>query len=78
MKDNYNPNEATSASQTSRILAWMKAGNRITPIQALELFGSFRLGARIAEIKEKGFLVKSEFVKVGTGKKAKQVKCYYL
>ena len=54
MKDNYNPNEQSSASQAKRILAYMKAGNRITPIEALNLFGCFRLGARIADLKDGG------------------------
>jgi hypothetical protein len=73
---NINPNEASSASQKARILAYMKAGNRITPIEALNLFQCFRLGARIADIKDDGFDVKSEFVKVGPRKKT--VKSYWL
>jgi hypothetical protein len=73
---NINPNEASSASQKARILAYMKAGNRITPIEALNLFQCFRLGARIADIKDDGFDVKSEFVKVGPRKK--MVKSYWL
>lgn len=75
MKDNTNENAAASASQTKRILAYMKDGKRITPIEALDLFGSFRLGARIAEIKELGYDVHSEFVTTPTGKK---VKSYWL
>ncbi len=76
MTTNINPNEATSASQKSRILAYMKAGHRITPLEALNLFGCFRLGARIADLKEEGHDIKSEFVKIPNNKK--QVKCYWL
>lgn len=75
MKDNYNPNEETSASQAKRILAYMKAGNRITPIEALEKFGSFRLGARIADLRADGHDIQSEFVTTPTGKR---VKCYWI
>ena len=50
MKTNINDNPATSASQTQRILAYMREGNAITPIEALSKFGSFRLGARISDI----------------------------
>ena len=75
MKDNYNPNETASASQKNRILAFMKAGNSITAIQALSMFGSLRLGARIADIKADGYEVKSEFVKLPNGK---QVKRYFM
>lgn len=71
MKDNYNPNEQSSASQAKRILAYMKAGNRITPIDALEKFGSFRLGARIADLRADGHDIKSEFVVTTSGKRVK-------
>ena len=47
---NINLNAENSSSQTRQILAWMKAGNRINPIEALRRFGSFRLGARIKDI----------------------------
>ena len=69
---NINENAGASKSQTDRILDWMLEGNAITPIDALNLFGSFRLGARIAEIKAKGYLVYSEFVTTPNGKKVKQ------
>ena len=47
---NINLNAENSASQTRQILAWMQAGNRINPMEALRRFGSFRLGARIKDI----------------------------
>lgn len=53
----------------------MLSGKAITPIEALDLFGCFRLGARIADIKAKGYLVYSEFV---TGENGKKFKKYYL
>ena len=71
MKDNVNPNEESSLSQAKRILAYMKAGNRITPIEALEKFGSFRLGARIADLRADGHEIKSEFVMTPSGKRVK-------
>ena len=69
---NINENTKTSRSQTERILEWMLQGHPITPIDALDRFGSFRLGARIAEIKAKGYLVYSEFITTPSGKKVKQ------
>ena len=75
MKDNYNPNIESSVSQAKRILAYMKAGNRITPIDALNLFGSFRLGARISDLRAEGHDIQSEFVTTPTGKR---VKCYWI
>lgn len=58
----------TIVSQTRTILAYMKAGNGITPMDALNLCGCFRLSARIAEIKKLGYAVKTESVKVEGGK----------
>lgn len=69
---NINENTATSKSQTDRILDWMLTGHTITPLEALNKFGSLRLGARIAEIKARGYLVYSEFVPTPNGKKVKQ------
>ena len=71
MKDNYNPNESHTGSQAKRILAYMQEGHRITPIEALKLFNCFRLGARIADLKEGGHEIKSEFVKTESGKRVK-------
>ena len=62
-------------SQADRILEYMLAGNSITPLEALNLFGCFRLPARIADIKAKGYLVYSEFV---TMPNEKRVKRYYM
>lgn len=67
-----NINPASSQSQTSRILDWMLAGNRFTPLEALNLFGCFRLPARIADIKAAGYDVRSRFVSTNMQKKVKQ------
>ena len=72
---NINENHGASKSQTDRILEYMLSGESITPLEALNLFGCLRLGARIADIKAKGYLVYSEFVDTPTQKKVKR---YYL
>lgn len=69
---NINENGKTCRSQTDLILEWMLAGNAITPLEALEKFKCFRLGARIADIKARGYLVYSEFVTTPSEKKVKQ------
>jgi len=38
------------------------SGRSLTPIEALNMFGSFRLGARIADIKADGYIVYTEMV----------------
>lgn len=58
----------TIQSQAKRILEYLKAGNGITPIDALDLFGCFRLGARIADLKKMGYDIVTERVKVEGGK----------
>lgn len=49
-------------SQKAMILDWLLLGNSLTPVEALKMFGCFRLGARIADIKEMGYLVHTEMV----------------
>ena len=46
----------------------MKEGKGITPIDALNLFGCFRLGARIADLKKMGYDIVTERIKVEGGK----------
>lgn len=72
---NINENPVSSASQKARILAYMMEGNSITPIDALNKFGSFRLGARIAELRAEGHQIESKWVLTPTGKR---VKSYYI
>lgn len=72
---NINENPKESRSQTDRILDYLLSGKSITPLEALHMFGSNRLAARIADIKARGYLVYSEFVTTNTQKKVKR---YYL
>ena len=58
----------TIISQKNAILAYMKAGNGITAMDALRLCGCFRLSARIADIKKLGYAVKTESINVEGGK----------
>ena len=39
-------------TQNARILHYLKFGRRLTPIAALRLFGTFRLAARIWELRQ--------------------------
>jgi hypothetical protein len=52
-------------SQTHAILAHLERGHTITPVEALNKYGSFRLAARIAELREKGHPVQSAIVRRG-------------
>lgn len=70
MKSNINENEKQSQSQNARIAAYLKAGNSITQKEAYHMFDCFRLGARIADIKELyGWKIESNRVLTDTGKR---------
>ena len=68
-----NENQSTQ-SQSKKILAHLKAGKTITPLQALNLFGCMRLSARIYDLNEKGHNIKSEMISIGKKRFAR----YYL
>ena len=52
-------------SQNTQILKALKKGARITPIDALNRFGCFRLGARITDLKKAGHKIKTRMVSKG-------------
>lgn len=67
---NINENAQTSASQNKKIAAYLLAGNSITSIEALEMFGCFRLASRITDLKQKfGLDITSDRVTTTTGKR---------
>ena len=50
-------------SQSNKILEHLQKGNTLTHMEALNLFGCFRLGARVYELKRLGHDIKSRMVK---------------
>lgn len=48
-------------TQTARILTHIKR-EPITPIQALNLYGCFRLAARISDLRDQGHVIDTEMV----------------
>jgi len=53
-----------TSSQTEKILYWLKLGHSITPIDALKMFGCFRLSGRIHELKIKGYDIKTNMIEM--------------
>ena len=49
-------------SQTKQILRYLQEGNTITPIEALNKFKCFRLGARIWDLRKKGYNIDPKIV----------------
>ena len=49
-------------TQSEAILDYLKQGNVITPLEALNKFGCFRLGARIWDLKRAGYDIREKDV----------------
>ena len=61
-------------SQTALIKGWLLNGYSITQLDALNMFGCFRLAARISDIREQGLDIITDMVNVNDKRIAK----YYL
>ena len=57
------PKEPGEGTQCARILAHLRAGHSLTPLEALSMFGSLRLAARIDDLKADGFVFDVTMVK---------------
>lgn len=55
-------------SQTDQILHALQHGEVVTPIDALQRFGTFRLAARISELREQGYPIRTHKVRTRAGK----------
>ena len=56
-------------TQAGRILAHLRAGNRLTALEALDAFGCFRLAARIHELRRDGWQIEERTVETRGGKR---------
>ena len=56
-------------TQAKRILRYLQAGHRLTPMDALEQFGCFRLAARIHELRREGWAIEERTVETRGGKR---------
>lgn len=55
-------------SQNAAILKHLQSGKHINPIQALNNYGCFRLGARIYNLKKMGYKIRTRIIVVKSGK----------
>lgn len=62
--------------QNEMILGHMLEGKSITPIDALNNYGCFRLSARIYDLRKEGYPIKDKYIEVGQQKK--HVKVYWM
>lgn len=56
-------------SQVKKIKAHLDRGLTITPMEALRSYGCFRLAARIKDLRDDGFPVKTVIVETHNGKR---------
>lgn len=49
-------------TQNEMILRYLKGIGPITPVEALQEFGCFRLGARIHQLRQRGYTISTEMV----------------
>ncbi len=70
---NNNDNPATP-SQNKLILAYLQGGNSLTGIEALEMFGCFRLPSRINDLRNMGHSIESDRVLLPNGKRVARYK----
>lgn len=61
-------------SQNALIKGWLLNGHSLTTLDALTMFGCFRLSARISNLKDQGMDIITEMVEVNDKRIAK----YYL
>jgi len=68
---NLNENPTTSASQTALITQHLLSGKSITQMDALRLFGCFRLSSRITDIRKRNpyWRITSGRIVTSTGKR---------
>lgn len=64
--------------QTSSVLRHLETGQSLTPDRARKLFGIDRLGARIWELKQAGYPVTRDLIKVKTRQGKTRVASYSL
>lgn len=56
-------------SQNAQILHYLKQGKTISPLDALQSFGCFRLASRIYELRDAGWPIHCERKEVGDKKR---------
>ena len=64
-------------SQTDEILNYLQAGNVLTPLEALRKFNCLRLGARIYDLRQQGYVINSFMITDDqTGKRYARYRLY--
>ena len=49
-------------TQNENVKGWLKSGKTISPLQALNKFGIFRLASRISDLKNEGLRIEKKMI----------------
>ena len=71
----HHPIKPIGSKQCQQVLSHLQSGKPLTSLEALRLYGIFRLASRIHDLKKNGIAIKSRDVETETGKKVSQ---YYV
>jgi hypothetical protein len=63
--------DPSKESQVKQILAWLMSGRELTALDALNMFGCFRLSARIKDLENKGHVIHREMITINEKRVAK-------
>ena len=66
---NNNENAQVAKSQCDMIIAWLQKGYSITQLDALNMFGCFRLASRVHDLRERGYNIIACRITTPTGKR---------
>lgn len=66
---NINDNEKSARSQCDMILAYLQKGYSLTQMDALRMFGCFRLASRVHDLRERGYNINACKITTSTGKR---------
>ena len=69
MTQNINENAQSAKSQCDMIIAYLKKGYSITPLDALNMFGVFRLASRIHDLRDRGYNINACKITTPSGKR---------
>ena len=72
MTNDYPRTEPKEGSQSAEIIKYLETGKTLTPLDALRLMGTFKLSTRCGELRQAGYDIKSEWIRLGNGKRIKQ------
>ena len=63
------PQKPVGNKQNAKIIGHLNSGRSLTSIEALNLYGCFRLAARIHDLRGKGFEIDCDEVETKSGKR---------